>query len=471
MGIPYFFREIYKKYYTIVLYEENVRVDCVYFDFNSLIHPCINSYLQTHEQFTEEDLINSVVNYTWSIIKKFDYPYLKEIMISIDGIPPLAKIKQQRERRYKSFFSNSKKWDTNNITTGTPFMKKLKVKLDEFFTFLKDDGIKYISDDNHGEAEHKIKAHILKNATNLNKICIYGLDADLIILSLMTLEQCNGKKEIMLLRDNDNEINYMKIDLLYNLLQNRFGSKMKDFCFSSFLLGNDFLHNLPSLHLKNNGMNHIINGIIEMGRNCIINDDYTINSENLLTFLKILQKTEGNIKMKSCEKNEDNQLIKYITFDGILKCKSYYIYYNINNIQKCVKEYLQTLYWNWNYYCDYKNIDWEHVYTFENVPYIIDIISYYPQQKIKVCSKNNMLTQEEQLLLVLPYDSLNYIIGKEYNKFNEFVKFLNKGSNGIFLKNLNLDIYNKEYLWQSSLFEKNNIKRLLYQIRFFKNLF
>ena len=55
----------------------------------------------------------------------------KFIMICFDGVAPVAKLKQQKTRRYKNdylrqrFPKESPEWNTSAITPGTEFMKNL----------------------------------------------------------------------------------------------------------------------------------------------------------------------------------------------------------------------------------------------------------------------------------------------------------------------------------------------------------
>ena len=63
-------------------------------------------------------------------------------MISLDGTPPVAKLEQQRQRRYKAWYTSNtlneatkdSPFKTIQITTGTPFMKKLNNALTRHFS-------------------------------------------------------------------------------------------------------------------------------------------------------------------------------------------------------------------------------------------------------------------------------------------------------------------------------------------------
>jgi 5'-3' exonuclease len=209
----------------------------------------------------------------------------------IDGVAPRGKINQQRERRYKSllFSVNDKKWDSNKITPGTKFMKSLKNELNIFKKELEELNVTkmHISDaSEYGEGEHKMMKFIeeIEDNNSLKNICIYGLDADLIMLSLLKQQSKNINKEcisIFLLRDNsfgeyakqdtnsDIYFTYIKIKSLEIGICNEIRQINKDCCltnreiitdyiFICFLLGNDFLEHVPSLVIKKNGLHFLL---------------------------------------------------------------------------------------------------------------------------------------------------------------------------------------------------------------------
>ena len=86
----------------------------------------------------------------------------KRIFIAFDGIPPIAKLDQQKNRRYKSWYQNNVLnknilWDTSSITPGTKFMDKLNTKITTYFSNKKTNYKIILSlSDIPGEGEHKI---------------------------------------------------------------------------------------------------------------------------------------------------------------------------------------------------------------------------------------------------------------------------------------------------------------------------
>lgn len=140
----------------------------------------------------------------------------KLFFMAIDGVAPRAKMNQQRGRRFRSAqiaadqmkevisrgdtLPSEERFDSNCITPGTPFMARLQNEL-EYFVVDKVSSdplwnkVQVILSGHQvpGEGEHKIMDYIryLKSRPGYNsqtRHCLYGLDADLIMLGLCTHE-------------------------------------------------------------------------------------------------------------------------------------------------------------------------------------------------------------------------------------------------------------------------------------------
>ena len=108
----------------------------------------------------EQDLINEVITYTGSVMSTAGVDE-SHVYIAIDGVVPLAKMRQQRMRRFRSIvlaeeerrlgLREGQSWDTNAITPGTAFMAALAAGLRRAFPSAT------ISDTEElGEGEHKV---------------------------------------------------------------------------------------------------------------------------------------------------------------------------------------------------------------------------------------------------------------------------------------------------------------------------
>ena len=152
MGVPRFFLWLYKKYKSqkfILSKDEIPIIDSLLIDTNCLLHPqCFkilgqNTKIKNNIEL-ERMMIEECISYLKFIIEFIDAK--KEVYIAIDGVAPIAKIKQQRQRRFSSV--NKRKldeslkrkhkkeiatfWNNSAITPGTEFMKKLTEEIAEF---------------------------------------------------------------------------------------------------------------------------------------------------------------------------------------------------------------------------------------------------------------------------------------------------------------------------------------------------
>lgn len=343
MGIPKFFKWITDKHSEIIYFDKSIKMNSLYLDMNCLIHPCCHSSDFGPITKDENEMIERICNYTMKIInvvKPTDLVYM-----AIDGVAPLAKISQQRLRRFKSIKVKNMEnkirkmhdipevnhWDSNAITPGTNFMYKLNTALLKFFK----KNNKYVSATNiiisdstvPGEGEHKIMEYIRNSLQDDKNHCIYGLDADLIMLSLL-IENHN----MFLIRETqqfykipckDSPYHYLNINILkdriYNEFVNGIGDNVfdknyaiLDFVFLSFLLGNDFLPSIPSLKISNDGIEILLHEYYQMFRenrkNIVIESKE--NNINGIKYPYKLSKTTLGVFIRKLSKREEGDLFK-----------------------------------------------------------------------------------------------------------------------------------------------------------------
>lgn len=218
MGIPSYFRSILQKY-PGCLRKEVVSTDVLCFDFNCLIYRCIRgpnmppypasavSDPYEHDMW-EGELLKEVVRVVREVWITAGKP--KSVLLAVDGVVPMAKIRQQRVRRFKSAWlrkadASSAGWDTNAITPGTKFMEKLGTVLKGVVL-----GAECIVSgvDEEGEGEHKIMSWIRLGEAKCDRVLsaaaakgknvvVYGLDADLILLTMLVGEECGLNMHLM----------------------------------------------------------------------------------------------------------------------------------------------------------------------------------------------------------------------------------------------------------------------------------
>ena len=316
MGIPSYFSHIVKQHRSIIRNfineKKKDKIDNLYLDSNSIIYDAFNNNIKNNN-LDESQLINAVCDKLIYYIKLIEPA--KQVFIAFDGIAPLAKLNQQRNRRYMSILqkqladesndndnndnnndnndnNNTKsKWNTSAITPGTEFMKQLGFSINKRFSNnAKEFGlekIKISNADEEGEGEHKIFEYIRENDLyhKNTKTVIYGLDADLIML---TLNHLHISSQLYLFREtphfiqqidrtlNPNELYLLDINVFGDSIikeftgvtggvngteedENNNKNKIFDYIFMCFFLGNDFLPHFPALNIRTNGINYLMN--------------------------------------------------------------------------------------------------------------------------------------------------------------------------------------------------------------------
>ena len=305
MGVPKFFRWLSERYPAIsqLIAENRIpEFDCLYLDMNGIIHNCTHKDSDSPTfRMTEDKMFIAIFNYIEHLFGKIKPKKL--FFMAIDGVAPRAKMNQQRARRFRTALDaeNARNkalregvempkedaFDSNCITPGTEFMAKLTRQLKYFINKkVSEDvewqGVEVVLSGHEvpGEGEHKIMEYIrLAKAQpgydpNIRH-CLYGLDADLIMLGLLSHDPhfCLLREEVTFGRQTQKkskELEHQNFYLMHLCIVREYlelefqelkdpdtmtfefdmERVIDDFILMAFFVGNDFLPNLPNLHIN-----------------------------------------------------------------------------------------------------------------------------------------------------------------------------------------------------------------------------
>ena len=262
MGIPHFYRWLRDKGYKGVLRRNVPRyVSSFSLDANGIIHQCaqlVYAYGEHEDprrrrliekadpRMLEAEFYNAVSSKLQEILAQVRPEEI--FVIAIDGVAPQAKISQQRQRRFRSALEREGKvvFDSSAISPGTDFMIRLDNYLQRWIISYQatlPPKVIYSSHMVPGEGEHKI-LDLMRSGdiTGEGAHVLYGMDADLIMLSMIA-----PINRISLMREDIRDV--IDIDTLKYTLQEelKLPTAVSDFVVMVFTIGNDFLPHMPSL--------------------------------------------------------------------------------------------------------------------------------------------------------------------------------------------------------------------------------
>lgn len=479
MGIPYYFYTLINSYTDIVSESIQIQPDIYCMDFNGVIHPVCASQADKNEDKLIESLYTKVCDDIEALKPK-------KTIICVDGVVPVAKMFQQRKRRYLTVFKNKidkveSAWDTNAITPGTEFMRLLNRHFKNKARYC-NNAIVYSGSDENGEGEHKIFSFLEKEKDDLNVI-INGLDADLIILSIMS-----HRKNIYLMRENDGSKTFVNINNLREAIlsevckrwgidrvdaySNNARDIMESYSVMCSLLGNDFIPHLLTLDMKSGGLDKLI----EHTKNTyklhgLLVKDASINYTALSDILHSIAATEDRDIYTTTERDLKKTPFRYSTESEYYALKNKEktaseIYSNTErwrntyykNIFDCnisidsttvgdaCKNYISGIYWTYAYY-KRKGYDNTWHYPYGYPPSVRDITNYtLGNPEPVLVSHTAEITPDMQLLIVLPRES-KHLLKKEHQRFMEDVS---AGLYHMFPSKYRIITYLKMHLWECS---------------------
>jgi 5'-3' exonuclease len=337
----------------------DLEVDSFYLDMNGIIHPCTHGNAEGELIVLDETAMFKKIFLYVDKLYKMVQPG-KLLYLAVDGVAPRAKMNQQRSRRFRSAKEaemtaaeviarknapgsknrNQKtdeewlerRFDSNCITPGTDFMLKLSIALSKWVEYkMKTDpfwrngaDVVVSGPDVPGEGEHKVMDFIrdsreeyykrqIANGGNSSSSSedeaepihwcpgwthvLYGLDADLIMLGLVSHEpkfmllrekmsvvmagrsrnKYRKKKDMMDYNKNDFEV--LELESLRQLLAIQFrrfaddgtlkvdfdlNRIVDDFVFMCMLVGNDFLSHMPHMEIDGGAISLMMSTYVDL---------------------------------------------------------------------------------------------------------------------------------------------------------------------------------------------------------------
>ena len=488
MGIPNYFSYIIKNYSNIIrnleqLSKDDEKFHSLYMDCNSIIYDALRKLdANIAKDVLETTLIRAVVDKIGEYIKLISPT--DTVFIAFDGVAPFAKMNQQRTRRCRGGIqnvineavqSNVKQcdWSTSNITPGTPFMKALSVKVRKAFKNLEPHfNVRQIivsGSDECGEGEHKLFKHIrTRELTGDENIAVYGLDSDLIMLSVFHCKLVNKLyvfretpefgKQLIPSDSQKSEHLFMDIHRFSNAILSEMNCehtdthRLYDYIFLCFFLGNDFLPHFPSLNIRTTGietlMGHYRTYIGKFSNRFLISHDMKVDWKWVSVFITSLAKTEhsriqqeyvlrekwGKRKWKTESSDDRDFTIQsapvlyrpeemYINPSQPFWEKRYYksLFNETDQIQDTCMNYLEGLEWVFKYYTD-DCPHWKWRYKYHYPPLLVDLMKYVPAYHcdlIKNDSTNKPFKQHVQLAYVLPKSTHHLLPSETRDKIEQ----------------------------------------------------
>ena len=457
-------------------------------DLNALIHYVAgNVYGYINMEIDEEkelkplskkqqkEKLNEFNEILWSnILLLYNVTRPRDIFIlAADGIAAAGKIIQQRRRRFAKNPYFNPIFDSNSISPGTDFM----IEIDKFIRkkFIENKNyfnckILYSSHMVPGEGEHKIFEYlrsniILKRSKEVH--IIHGLDADLVMLSLLSpcfnivlMRENNDKKNESVREVIDDKVYTSLLDIetfkAYILSKN---IPLKDYVLMAMIIGNDFIpHHVALKDISDSiGLFMYIHNKLKLK---LINGNNQINFREFRKFIHELYLQESNtISSKINEINPNKLIIASTEYDNINKINKFnyakfrklwyerclgisvpnhdkilydILHHKLGNdipknlfavkkidIENMTMNYIKILNWNFIYYNEgYKKVDDSIEYYYDFSPLFIDILNSLTNlikqdimeiEGIRATSLDNNFTVLHQLVSVLPMSSIELI--------------------------------------------------------------
>jgi 5'-3' exonuclease len=351
-------------------------------------------------------------------------------------------------------------------------MKTLDEKINHAFSNPSQFGLNYITvsgSNVYGEGEHKIFKYIRDNSSEHkdNNTVIYGLDADLIMLSINHLPI---SRNIYLFRETPEFIKSINSELEPNesyvldipalsdaitldmnngkeLTTEQQKNRIYDYIFLCFFLGNDFMPHFPAINIRTGGVEKMLQAYKSTigNTNENLTDGKIIYWKNVRKIVEFLAKNELEFfkqEHKIRDRREKNKLpditpedkmnnfINIPTYDRSIEKfinpykdnwqRRYYkslfdIEINEERCKQISTNYLEGLEWTMKYYttgCP----DWRWRYNYNYPPLLQDLLQFIPYFNTEFMENklDKPVSELVQLSYVMPRQSLIFLPEKLY---------------------------------------------------------
>ena len=403
----------------------------------------------------------------------------KRLLLCVDGVAGAAKMGQQRQRRFRNSDLKGMPFNPNCLTPGTEIMDKLTYYVDWFIkTQMTCDpnwnGLEVIFSNEKvaGEGEHKIIRY-MRQATPGEKICIHGMDADLIMLGLAV-----PVENVFVLRDDsfkEHLIHFVDLRVARRDINRRMCStadlassdnsksrrKIKDFVLMCYCVGNDFLPQVPGIEILQGGIDTLLSSysdlVDEFGSLTRAHKEKEyLRNKSFKDFLQLVSELElPMFQVKIAKLSQffkdpilESAITENVHRKKILNIEKYKKAYYENkfpgiSVEKICHEYIRGMQWVLHYYTT-GIPSWSWFYPWDYSPFISDVAVHFETYKAKKFPRDSPLLPFQQLITVLPPES-NYLIIPE---LRSLVSREHPSLGGYFPLEILIDLAGKRREWE-----------------------
>lgn len=469
MGVKHFYLWYRKNFDKCMSQQPTKPIDNLAIDMNGLFHLCAQKVFRygnvnapPARLLSREPRPPTITHLCKEICHKIEVCRQhvrprKRLILCVDGIAGLGKMNQQRQRRFrasKSMPSTPSGFNPNAFTPGTSLMDYLTRYIDGFIKTMismdsewRDLEVVFSNEKVAGEGEHKIMQYIKQLNKPYETYCVYGLDADLIMLGMLL-----PVTHVCIYREMEYDVyHFLDIEkfqqaLLPLLKWTPASSKVDeeddihnhsivatfsaknaiwDFVMLSFLVGNDFLPTIPSMAILDGTLDIILQIYHRVGaqyghmtKRHPTTHRITFRMDALRHFLTELATFEKSLLQKKYNEEQsffpDPLVLANLTIDDAKNMnldfdnykRMYYeekvkIPYTPTDIRKLVHLYLDGMVWVINYYV-HKIPDWRWFFPFLYAPFLSDMIQHMEDYTPPTFDQHEPVDPFLQLLIVMP---------------------------------------------------------------------